>query len=86
MIGWINRIARGVRAEIDLGTLISIPPRNGITTDTSQCIWRVTKRLTCQDLPHLELTNVDTGDIKVISRRGLDQFYRFRIVGSELAR
>ena len=80
MLGWLRKSIRGLNPEVCLGTTLFFTARNGVTTTASKGIWQVTRQMTRCRLPHVELTNVDTGAIKVLSLHGLKRFHRYEII------
>lgn len=75
----LSNLVRKMFSGVDVGTTIELIAPNGVTTNPC-CYWQVTRQMTLGKVPHFELTNVDTGAIKILSLDGLARFHRFRVV------
>ena len=75
-------VAPRIFAKLDVGTNIELAEGTSLTTQP-HCYWQVTRQMSYINLPHVELTNIDTGARKVLSIAALHEYYKFRIVHFE---
>mgnify|MGYP003338129836 FL=1 len=78
----LSNVAPRIFAKLDVGTNIELAEGTSLTTQP-HCYWQVTRQMSYINLPHVELTNIDTGARKVLSIAALHGYYKFRIVHFE---